>query len=506
MAEELKAAYLLTGSDRPKIERALHRLRDRFGEDSVERLSARGRLPATTRSPPATRWASSRRAAGWCSSTEVERWKARRREGDRRVPGRAGARHRARARRRGDPQGLAAREGVREGRRRCSSYEVSKRELPQVGRGAVRPPRREGRRRRPAARWSSWSATTRTSSRARSTSSRSGPARRRDRRGRGRAARRRAGRRTAVRRSPTLGEGATSPGCSPRASRSSSARPALGRDPDARRPARRARPPRPGVPAPRRRGRPRRATRPRELKMHPFAAEKAFDAGAELLRRRAARGDRRPRRPRPRGQGRQPPAARARAPADAGRDHARPPKPGRDASERRASGPSRPSMPDGYGVPDTDEGLLDWSWAVERLESALNYWFATTRPDGRPHAMPAWAVWLDGGLYFEGSPLTRRARNLAANPAVVVHLESGDEVVILEGEARRGRQARAGARRAPRRGVHGEVRRDQVRVPSAARAVGPRRPLGDAAPGRLRLERVPARHHPLALRATDRGP
>jgi DNA polymerase III subunit delta len=40
VAEELEAAYLLTGSDRPKIERALRRLRDRFGEDSVERLSA----------------------------------------------------------------------------------------------------------------------------------------------------------------------------------------------------------------------------------------------------------------------------------------------------------------------------------------------------------------------------------------------------------------------------------------------------------------------------------
>ena len=41
MSADLKAAYLLTGSDRPKIERALHRLRERFGEDSVERLSAR---------------------------------------------------------------------------------------------------------------------------------------------------------------------------------------------------------------------------------------------------------------------------------------------------------------------------------------------------------------------------------------------------------------------------------------------------------------------------------
>jgi nitroimidazol reductase NimA-like FMN-containing flavoprotein (pyridoxamine 5'-phosphate oxidase superfamily) len=96
---------------------------------------------------------------------------------------------------------------------------------------------------------------------------------------------------------------------------------------------------------------------------------------------------------------------------------------------------SRPVMPEGYGVPEGSEGMLDWSWAVERLETALNYWFSTTRPDGRPHAMPAWAVWLNGALYFEGSPLTRRSRNLAANPAVVVHLESGAEVVIVEGEA-----------------------------------------------------------------------
>ena len=96
---------------------------------------------------------------------------------------------------------------------------------------------------------------------------------------------------------------------------------------------------------------------------------------------------------------------------------------------------SRPVMPEGYGVPETDEGLLPWSWAVERLERARNYWFSTTRPDGRPHAMPAWGTWVDGALYFEGSPETRRARNIASNPAVSIHLESGDEVVILEGEA-----------------------------------------------------------------------
>ena len=40
MADALRPAYLLTGSDRPKIARALTRLRGRFGEESVEHLFA----------------------------------------------------------------------------------------------------------------------------------------------------------------------------------------------------------------------------------------------------------------------------------------------------------------------------------------------------------------------------------------------------------------------------------------------------------------------------------
>jgi len=41
MAEtKLKPVYLITGGDRPKIQRALRRLRDRIGEDAVELLSA----------------------------------------------------------------------------------------------------------------------------------------------------------------------------------------------------------------------------------------------------------------------------------------------------------------------------------------------------------------------------------------------------------------------------------------------------------------------------------
>src|SRR5881394_3004435 len=39
-ATELKAVYLITGADRPKIQRALRRLRDRIGDDATELLSA----------------------------------------------------------------------------------------------------------------------------------------------------------------------------------------------------------------------------------------------------------------------------------------------------------------------------------------------------------------------------------------------------------------------------------------------------------------------------------
>ena len=95
----------------------------------------------------------------------------------------------------------------------------------------------------------------------------------------------------------------------------------------------------------------------------------------------------------------------------------------------------RPQGPKGYGIPATDEGLLPWSHVQERLERSRNYWVATTRPDRRPHVIPIWGAWVEGAVYFEGGSHTRWARNIAANPEVVVHLESGDDVVILEGIA-----------------------------------------------------------------------
>ena len=98
---------------------------------------------------------------------------------------------------------------------------------------------------------------------------------------------------------------------------------------------------------------------------------------------------------------------------------------------------SRPRFPSGYGIHADDEGLVPWSEAEAKLERARNYWIGTTRPDGSPHAMPVWGLWLDGSLYFSSGLTSRKTRNLAVDPRIVVHLESGDDVVVLEGRARR---------------------------------------------------------------------
>ena len=97
---------------------------------------------------------------------------------------------------------------------------------------------------------------------------------------------------------------------------------------------------------------------------------------------------------------------------------------------------SRPYMP-GYGILDarSGSGLVPWSAAVERLTTARNYWIATTRPDGRPHAMPVWGIWLDDRFCFSTGQQSRKARNLLANPNCVVCAEPGNRAIIVEGVA-----------------------------------------------------------------------
>jgi hypothetical protein len=98
---------------------------------------------------------------------------------------------------------------------------------------------------------------------------------------------------------------------------------------------------------------------------------------------------------------------------------------------------SRPAFEPGYGISEDEEGMLDWSWAEERLASSRNYWIVTSGGDGGPAAAPVWGVWSHGALYFGTNPQSLKGRNLARDPRVVIHLESGDEVVILRGRIAR---------------------------------------------------------------------
>jgi Pyridoxamine 5'-phosphate oxidase len=56
-------------------------------------------------------------------------------------------------------------------------------------------------------------------------------------------------------------------------------------------------------------------------------------------------------------------------------------------------------------------------------------------PSGAPHAAPVWGVVVGGTLYLYSERRTVKGRNLAADLRVVVHLESGEDVLIVRGTA-----------------------------------------------------------------------
>ena len=104
------------------------------------------------------------------------------------------------------------------------------------------------------------------------------------------------------------------------------------------------------------------------------------------------------------------------------------------ASQNPAATVGVPHMPAMYHGKKRDK-FLPWSHAEERLTSARNYWICTSRPDGRPHSAPVWGFWHEGALYFGTHRESRKARNIATKGDISVHLESGDDVVIVEGVA-----------------------------------------------------------------------
>ena len=88
---------------------------------------------------------------------------------------------------------------------------------------------------------------------------------------------------------------------------------------------------------------------------------------------------------------------------------------------------------------DPGAAATPWDDAVRTLETAELFWITTVRADGRPHMSPLVAVWLDGALHFSTGADEQKARNLRANPNVLLSTgcnqwDRGLDVVV-EGEA-----------------------------------------------------------------------
>ena len=86
--------------------------------------------------------------------------------------------------------------------------------------------------------------------------------------------------------------------------------------------------------------------------------------------------------------------------------------------------------------------VLPWSRPRDLLvdgpaQPGTTFFLATTGPDGRPHSAGVGVYWHDGDLYFTSGPDTRKARNLAANPASAISIALNGLDLVLEGEATR---------------------------------------------------------------------
>ena len=94
-------------------------------------------------------------------------------------------------------------------------------------------------------------------------------------------------------------------------------------------------------------------------------------------------------------------------------------------------------MPMSYGVKRDRKGMMSWSTVERQLIKARNYWLVTSKANGHAHAAPVWGLWFDNSFWFSTDPSSRKGRDIWKNPYTILHLESGDEVVIVEGVSTR---------------------------------------------------------------------
>ena len=88
---------------------------------------------------------------------------------------------------------------------------------------------------------------------------------------------------------------------------------------------------------------------------------------------------------------------------------------------------------------EDDAESIPWEETRRVLETAELFWLTTVRSDGRPHATPLVAVWLDEALHFCTGPTEQKAVNLRGNAHVL--LTTGCNIwdkgidLVVEGDA-----------------------------------------------------------------------
>jgi nitroimidazol reductase NimA-like FMN-containing flavoprotein (pyridoxamine 5'-phosphate oxidase superfamily) len=85
----------------------------------------------------------------------------------------------------------------------------------------------------------------------------------------------------------------------------------------------------------------------------------------------------------------------------------------------------------------TLRGHIPWSNVDRRLHSMRELWIATSSPSGRPDATPIWFWWDGSAVYFTCAAVARKARNIEAQPEVVLLNGDGADPIILKGRAER---------------------------------------------------------------------
>lgn len=124
---------------------------------------------------------------------------------------------------------------------------------------------------------------------------------------------------------------------------------------------------------------------------------------------------------------------------------------------------------------------LPWSrahseLAKESTDRDIAHFLGTVSPDGRPHVARVGAAWFDGALYFTSNLATRKARNLAGNPACTLAVKLPGIDLTLAGTAVRVSDAATLERIAAiyrDRGWPAEVAGDALTAPFSAPSAGP---------------------------------